>query len=65
MNCAIIRDLQCAVSVCLLFASTALAERQAGALTASPMVSCHVIDGSANIDNASLVGFSLGYNLVS
>lgn len=63
MSCSIIKVPLMAIAGVLLFLNCALAEVREGAVTVTPMVGYHLIDGSANIDDAAAFGLSLGYNL--
>ena len=47
----------------LLSVSAAMAERQVGTLTLTPMVGYHVIDGAMNLEDSPVFGVSLGYNV--
>ncbi len=54
------------VSLCsLLMGGNAMAERQAGAFTLSPMVGYQVIDGGMDLDDAAVFGLGVGYNITS
>ena len=46
----------------LLIAGSALAENRENAVTLTPMVGYHVIDGGMDLDNQAAFGFALGYN---
>jgi len=47
----------------LLMGNNALAERRAGALTVTPSIGYHMIDGGMDFDDAATFGFGLGYNV--
>lgn len=54
------------ISLCsLLMGGNAMAERQAGAFTLSPMAGYHVIDGGMDLDDAAIFSLGAGYNITS
>ena len=54
------------ISLCsLLMGGNAIAERQAGAFTLSPMAGYHVIDGGMDLDDAAVFSLGAGYNITS
>lgn len=47
----------------LFMAGSAVAERQAGTVTLTPMLGYHMIDGGMEIDDAAAFGLGIGYNI--
>lgn len=52
----------CAVVCNLLLAGSAMAESQVGAITLTPAVGYHLIDGGMDLDDAAVFGLGVGYN---
>ncbi|MDT8422885.1 MAG: OmpA family protein [Desulfuromonadales bacterium] len=49
--------------VVMAFSSSALAENRAGAVTLTPLVGIHVLDGALDLENQGFAGLGFGYNV--
>ncbi len=62
MKSLIWKSLLLSTALGVLFAGHAIAERQAGQFTLSPMVGYHKIDDALDLENSEVYGLGFGYN---